>query len=271
MATEFAKTKYSNSVASIEVVNEPLGVPTDTLKKYYKDAYARVRKHTDAIAVVISDKFIDPSNSAWASTWKGFMTTGYDAVIEDSHQYTVFSEGQIQMNAQARQDSYCAKASSLQSANRDKWQVVGEWTAAFTDCARSLNGRDKGARYDGTFPGVKSKKGSCGPKRGPASNFSQGYKDLLARFFAVQKETYEKGSGWIYWTWKVGFIRKSYIPGTSDGLTLPFSLRRRAPARTGATRPASSTAGSPRRPMGLSATTTADLPASLLSSFHPSW
>jgi aryl-phospho-beta-D-glucosidase BglC (GH1 family) len=29
---------------------------------------------------------------------------------------------------------------------------VGEWSAAETDCAPALNGYNKGARYDGTYP-----------------------------------------------------------------------------------------------------------------------
>src|SRR6266511_1231697 len=54
--------------------------------------------------------------------------------------------------------SACARAGEL--ATSTLWLVVGEWSPAAHDCAKSLNGRGLGSRYDGTFPG-SSRVGSC--------------------------------------------------------------------------------------------------------------
>ena len=63
----------------------------------------------------------------------------------------------------------CGKASSLSSF--DLWTIVGEWTPAPTDCAKYLNGRGVGARYDGSYPG-STKVASCTGMTGSASSFS---------------------------------------------------------------------------------------------------
>jgi glucan 1,3-beta-glucosidase len=47
--------------------------------------------------------------------------------------------------------SACSESSSLE--NYQNWVVVGEWSPAMTDCAKYLNGRGVGSRYDGTYPG----------------------------------------------------------------------------------------------------------------------
>jgi hypothetical protein len=62
---------------------------------------------------------------------------------------------------------YCSQADSLRLANQQHWTIVGEFTrkslltpyscmrltsaAANTDCAKWLNGRGTGARYDNTL------------------------------------------------------------------------------------------------------------------------
>ena len=182
------------------MINEPLGVDTKTLKTFYRNSYDRIRKHSQDIIVVLSDKFVDPSNGAWDSMWKDFMGSGYDRIAMDTHIYTIFDDNSIRMNADARQQVYCSKGPSFEKANKIKWEFTGEFTPAFTDCAHALNGRNKGARYDGSLAGSRGFYKSCKSKVGPASGFSDGYKALLARFFQVQKETYERGAGWIMWT-----------------------------------------------------------------------
>lgn len=93
----------------------------------------------------------------------------------------------------------CDFASSLSSF--DLWIIVGEWTPAPTDCAKYLNGRGVGARYDGSYPG-STRVGSCTGLTGSASTFSSSYKTFLRQYWEAQVITYEKGSGWIQWTWK---------------------------------------------------------------------
>ncbi|KAF7799222.1 hypothetical protein EIP86_010454 [Pleurotus ostreatoroseus] len=93
----------------------------------------------------------------------------------------------------------CDYASSLSSF--DLWLIVGEWTPAPTDCAKYLNGRGVGARYDGSYPG-STFVGSCTGMTGSASSFSAAYKTFLRQYWEAQVITYEKGDGWIQWTWK---------------------------------------------------------------------
>lgn len=78
---------------------------------------------------------------------------------------------------------------------------MGEWTPAMTDCAKYLNGRGAGARYDGSYPG-STRVGSCTGLTGSASTFSASYKTFLRQMWESQVQTFEKGQGWIQWDWK---------------------------------------------------------------------
>lgn len=83
------------------------------------------------------------------------------------------------------------------------WTFVGEFTAAPYDCAKYLNGRGVGARYDGTYPGSPVH-GSCANVTGSCANFSDEYKTFLGQFYEAQVSSFEEGGqGWFYWTWKV--------------------------------------------------------------------
>ncbi len=96
--------------------------------------------------------------------------------------------------------SACARAGEL--ATSTLWLVVGEWSPAAHDCAKSLNGRGLGSRYDGTFPG-SSRVGSCVGLTGSASTFSPEYKTFLRKYWEAQVIAYERGAqGWVQWTWK---------------------------------------------------------------------
>ena len=109
----------------------------------------------------------------------------------------------------------CAYASSLSSF--DLWLIVGEWTPAPTDCAKYLNGRGVGARYDGSYPG-STRVGSCTDLTGSASSFSSSYKTFLRQYWEAQVMTYEQGSGWLQWTWKTESTDEwSYSAGLRGG------------------------------------------------------
>jgi glucan 1,3-beta-glucosidase len=77
----------------------------------------------------------------------------------------------------------CARGPEI--ANFDLWTVVGEWSTVFTDCARNINGRGQGSRYDGTLDGAP-KIGDCAPFTGSGANFSSDYKAFLRRFWEAQ-------------------------------------------------------------------------------------
>jgi glucan 1,3-beta-glucosidase len=71
-----------------------------------------------------------------------------------------------------------------------------------TDCAKYLNGRGVGARYDGTHEESPRRVGSCAEQTGTGESFSAEYKTYLRQMWEAQVVTFEKGSGWIMWTWK---------------------------------------------------------------------
>lgn len=97
--------------------------------------------------------------------------------------------------------------------------VVGEWTPAANDCAKYLNGRGVGSRYDGSYPGSKSTRvGDCSGLTGDAKSFSDEYKDFLRQYWEAQVITYEKAGGWIQWTWKAENADEwSYKAGLANG------------------------------------------------------
>jgi len=97
----------------------------------------------------------------------------------------------------------CGQGSNL--ANFDKsqmWTIVGEWTPAMTDCAKYLNGRGVGARYDGSYGGSSRRVGSCKGKTGSGASFGESYRTFLRQMWEAQVVSFEKASGWIMWTWK---------------------------------------------------------------------
>ena len=117
----------------------------------------------------------------------------------DTHIYQIFSDAEVAESQSTHISSACGETSNLGSFHL--WTIVGEWTPAITDCAKYLNGRGIGARYDGTFPGSPGV-GSCSGFSGSASTFSSSYKTFLRQFWEAQTSSYEAGAGWIQWTWK---------------------------------------------------------------------
>ena len=79
--------------------------------------------------------------------------------------------------------------------------MVGEWSAAQTDCAAALNGYGIGARYDGTYPGSKFV-GSCANVNF-IETWSQTFKDDTRGYIEAQLQVYETHTrGWIFWNFK---------------------------------------------------------------------
>ena len=110
------------------------------------------------------------------------------------------------------------------------WTIVGEWTPAMTDCAKYLNGRGVGARYDGTYAGSSRRVGSCKGKTGSGASFSESYRTFLRQMWEAQVVSFEKASGWIMWTWKAeqadewsyeAGLRYGWIPHEPTSLRYP--------------------------------------------------
>ncbi|KAG1757219.1 glycoside hydrolase family 5 protein [Suillus lakei] len=165
------------TVPIIAPLNEPAGFDGDdvltVVKQYWKDSYPYDSSTESNTVELIHDAFQS------LSYWDGFMVDGYDGVAMDTHIYQMFSDEQVAYNYSQHIEEACSHGSSL--ADFDLWIIVGEWTPASTDCAKWLNGRGTGARYDGSI---------------------SDYKTFMRQYWEAQVISYEKGSGWIQWTWK---------------------------------------------------------------------
>ncbi|KAG6907273.1 hypothetical protein DXG01_009647 [Tephrocybe rancida] len=213
--------KDSTSVVpAIAALNEPKG----SLGQKMLD----VTKQQSNTVLVIADAF------KGLDYWRGFMPSpNWEGVMMDTHIYQMFSDGvsccvcveklvadieNHQENHRSNQEhisNACSHGSSLSSFSL--WVIVGEWTPAATDCAKYLNGRGKGSRYDGSFPG-SSRVGSCTGLTGKASSFSSDYKTFLGQYWEAQTSTYEQGQGWIQWAWKTEIADEwSYQAGLANG------------------------------------------------------
>ena len=103
------------------------------------------------------------------------------------------------MSTQDHVDNVCSFGGEMASAH--KMTIAGEWTGAMTDCAKWLNGRGVGARYDGSYEGTYFI-GSCdGKSTGTVAGLNQEDKNGIAAFIQAQIVGYEKADGWIFWTW----------------------------------------------------------------------
>ncbi|KAF9469829.1 exo-1,3-beta-glucanase [Collybia nuda] len=212
--------KDSTSVVPIIApLNEPAGFVGDQMlsvtKQYWFDSYGNIRfpygtSQQSNTVVLIHDAF-QP-----LSYWNGFMSPpNWEGVMMDTHIYQMFSVAENQMSNSQHISTACNKAGSLSSFGL--WVVVGEWTPAANDCAKYLNGRGVGSRYDGSYPG-STRVGSCTGLTGKASTFSSSYKTFLRQYWEAQTSTFEKGQGWIQWTWKAEIADEwSYQAGLANG------------------------------------------------------
>jgi glucan 1,3-beta-glucosidase len=126
-----------SAVAAIELLNEPMGPSVDpnTLRQFYMDGWGDLKDSN--VAIAFSDAFF--GGTAW-NNWGAGMWS----LLLDTHHYEVFSSGELAVSPQDHYNRACGFGSSLTGNN--KWTVTGEWSGAFTDCAKWLNGRGVGAR-----------------------------------------------------------------------------------------------------------------------------
>ncbi|KAH8110599.1 exo-beta-1,3-glucanase [Phellopilus nigrolimitatus] len=196
-------TSNSDVVSIIAPLNEPLGtLGNDVLspvRDYSMSSYDSIRHPSNSSGqsnsvVLIHDAF---TNSSY---WSGFMTApDYQGVAMDTHIYQVFKNNQLVLTEDEHIELACNQSAVL--SDYDLGIIVGEWAPAITDCAKYVNGRGIGARYDGTYPNSTAI-GSCAGMTGSATSFSDDYKTFLRKFWEAQVSAYETGYGWIQWTWK---------------------------------------------------------------------
>ncbi|KAJ5550866.1 Exo-beta-1-3-glucanase (Exg1) [Penicillium sp. DV-2018c] len=202
-ALDALAARYKNDgdvVTAIEALNEPSipgGVNEDGLKQYYYDSWGSLRKYSQDTTLVLHDGFVAPES------WNGFMNqnSGVWFVMMDTHHYEVFDSSTLTLDTTGHVNNVCSFANDHVKTT-DKWTVVGEWTGAMTDCAKYLNGKGSGARYEGTFPNSQPIGSCAGKSSGTVEGLSETDRTNTRRFIEGQLDAYEKGTGWLYWTWK---------------------------------------------------------------------
>jgi len=180
------------AVSAIELLNEPLGPSLDmnTVRQFYMDGWGNLRDSN--VAVTFHDAF--QGVTSWGNWGAGMWN-----LLLDTHHYEIFDNSAVAMSIDDHVKTACDFGNQM--ASTGKWTIAGEWTGGITDCAKWLNGKDKGARYDGTFGG--SKVGDCtGKSTGTVEGLSEADKYNVGRFIEAQLDAYEKATGWIFWTWK---------------------------------------------------------------------
>ncbi|KAA8575529.1 hypothetical protein MFRU_002g00270 [Monilinia fructicola] len=197
ITSKYAQKEYQDVVVGIELLNEPAfwALDFDTLEQFYRDGYGQVRAVSDSV-VVIHDAFLQPDN------WNNILApddNGAYGVVVDHHEYQVFSNDLVAMTPAEHVNYVCTNAHVYTGS--DKWVVVGEFTAAMTDCAWALNGLGIGSRYDGTYPN-STYVGSCEGKS-DITTWSDSFKADMKNYLGAQLASFEtKANGWIFWNFK---------------------------------------------------------------------
>lgn len=208
-----------NKVSIIQLLNEVAGFRgqqwADTVKGFWQAGYDRVRAAAgDNVKVMIGDAFLGLHN------WGGYMKAS-QGVMMDLHVYQIFSFGELERSWDDHITFMCnRKAEFTEYTYNNLWLVMGEWSNAVTDCARYLNGRGVGSRWDNTWlmPREAGALGSCQGWTGSASTFSQEYKNFMRKYWEAQVTVAELAAGWVYWTWKAENADDwSYKAGVENG------------------------------------------------------
>ena len=197
MIGRYGGGNWSDVVIGVEAVNEPLAsvLNMTQLKQYFWDSYYELRNISGPSQGALFHDGFKP-----VGYWNDFLTTDQGAwnVVIDHHNYQIFDAGQLNDTIDQHVQTACSLG--LQNKKEAHWNVVGEWSAALTDCAYWVNGVGKGARWEG-HDGSNYNHGSCEPYR-HISTWSQEHKENVRKFVEAQFDAYEQGSGWIFWAWK---------------------------------------------------------------------
>ncbi|KAJ1824502.1 hypothetical protein LPJ60_000714 [Coemansia sp. RSA 2675] len=187
------------SVAAIQAVNEPAnwGVSKGGITQYYLQAYQVVKSIAPRITLVFHDAFLPVSE--WSELVPNNMTGSY----LDTHIYHVFTEESLGLSNELHLAKACADGEKLGRFNTQSPVICGEFSLATTDCAKWLNGFQRGSRWDGTYLTTRSISpgGTCAGLE-DMSNWGSEKRVFMRNFAMAQLQAYEKANGWIFWNFK---------------------------------------------------------------------
>lgn len=191
--------KYNDTIIGIQILNEPNGpfLDMDEVGNFYNQTYLDARNIMNFnILILLHDAFQE------LGYWDDFLSSGqnYYNIMIDHHRYEVFDPGALEMNI----SQHIASINSYLSGINDEYHpaIVGEWSAALTDCTPWLNGVGLGSRYEGQDPYNNDYIGNCSN----VNNFDQ-WSELEIKnhrkYIEIQLDQYSsKSNGWIFWCWK---------------------------------------------------------------------
>ncbi|EGV64661.1 exo-1,3-beta-glucanase [Yamadazyma tenuis ATCC 10573] len=203
-------SQYPDTVIGIEVVNEPYS-PKISMKKietFYRNTYAdarRIQKVNNTIvfhdAFKSAGYFDDFMTFAATSNTSNRTTQNYNIMI-DHHHYEVFDSGALNLTVAGHISNIKGYSEGIHDELDSHPAVVGEWSAALTDCAPWLNGVGIGTRWEGTSPYTNDAIGKCDDVN-DFSAWSDDRKKNYRKFIEIQLDQYEsQTSGWIFWCFK---------------------------------------------------------------------
>ncbi|KAG8828955.1 exo-1,3-beta-glucanase [Serendipita sp. 399] len=226
---EVIAREVGDKVAVIELLNEIAGFRdpawADAARRFWQAGYDRVRTAGgNEVKIMMGDAFLGVHN------WDGYLKSG-QGVMMDLHVYQIFSNDELRRSWDDHINFMCGRVSEFTSYSANNlWLVMGEWSNAITDCAKYLNGRGIGARWDGSYNPGGEVLGSCYGMTGSYSTFSEEYKAFMRRYWEAQVSVAEKVNGWVYWTWKAENaddwsyqkgVEAGYIPKNPDDRLYP--------------------------------------------------
>ncbi|KAF4553064.1 Cellulase-like protein 8 [Elsinoe fawcettii] len=233
----FAQPRYKNIVTIWGLVNEPkmTFLDTATVLQWTKSTVDVIRKNGITATIAFGDGFRGLDN------WQGQLQD-VPGLVLDVHQYVIFNVQQLILDHQAKVNFACGGWTAQAVRSMDKTTGFGatmfaEWSQADTDCAIYLNNVGVGSRWEGTLnfatgagggngsvltptcPTNNNPRCSCREANADPNGYSAVYKQWLKEFAEAQMESFERGWGWFYWTWKTeNNAQWSYRDGLKNGI-----------------------------------------------------
>lgn len=144
------------------------------------EAYPRASMHANLTPPLPLLSFLGPAY------WENFFTgRAAHRVLLDTHPYYVYTDQEKRMKDSGRLREVCAKESIFKRSQKYYPTIAGEW---------SVNGPNGDRGSDRDLP-----RAPVSFPDGPKYPYSKRYMAFMARNYAVQTATYEKGAGWIFW------------------------------------------------------------------------
>ncbi|KAJ7519263.1 hypothetical protein O6H91_20G031000 [Diphasiastrum complanatum] len=165
------------TVGAIELVNEPLQIAASPdvqsmINSYYPNAWTRIRAVEDKLGITPNNRLhIQMMDAKWGSGNPNQGLNDLYFALYDDHDYVKRTP-----NVAANRDAYM-QFSCHDDRGGNSPVIVGEWSLSTAD-------------EDG-------------------SQFSLGNSDAVSwyrNWWAAQVMSFEKQTGWIFWTWKVNWI-----------------------------------------------------------------